>query len=154
MRRPSHVPGVWPGLRAPGLQKAPEQASRALPASKCAQTRAQRPSHGPSAPSPSAPAHRYSHPLPHSRRPPRTRTATTPATPLLERPLRPQTRLPLTAVLTHTDYAASAKPPQKRPLNGADLAVVTLDEKPPPDRLADDFDHRCGLSPATDVYHA
>ncbi len=63
---------------------------------------------------------------------PRTEPPTTPATLLLDASVRPSAPLPLNAVLTHTDYAASAKPSPERPLNDADLAVVALDDKPRP----------------------
>ncbi len=61
-----------------------------------------------------------------------TRAASTPATQLLDASLRPSRRLPLNAVLTHTDYAASAKLHPERPLNGAGLTAIALDERRSP----------------------
>ena len=76
------------------------------------------------APAPAVPEARPSlstlkpdHPSPHCRKQLPPTPPTTPATLLLDALLRPPTQLPRTVVLTHTDYAASAKPP-KRPLNG------------------------------------
>ena len=141
-----------PELRAPGLQKL-QSGLQGLPAPSCPDT-------GPTGrPRPlSAFSER---PCPSLQPPAASQPPTAPHT-SRHHPCDPDSQTP-PAAPDPTSANCSSDPHRLRRFRQTPPGAAAerrrpggrrLGREPPPDRLADDFDHRCGLSPATDVYHA